>query len=342
VFGSRKNVLAVDVGSSAVKILEVHRDRDDLVITGFSRVDVASDTNRADAIGECLKRGKFGGKRTVTAVSGKAVITRFLTMVRMSHEELQRAVAFEAEKYIPWPIEESQIDAVSLGDVQSQDPNAPPEMRVLVVAAKKSHVTDHAQMMVDHGLLPLAIDVDALALATAFEIHGRVTGSPPPQGAIALVDIGSSKTIVNILSGGTTRFVREVDMAGSDMTQAVSRKLAIEPFEAERVKCGPGDRSADIEDAIGPTLSDLGNELSLSLDYFEHQGEGSVEMVYLSGGGSLAPTVAESLERATGKKTQTWNPIEGLKVHGSRIDVDELNARAASLAVAVGLAAREV
>ena len=340
-FASRKSVLAVDVGTSAVKILEVQRERDDLVVRGFSRVDVAGDTNRGDAVAECVRRGKFGTKRAMTAVSGKSVIVRFLTMMRMSHEELQRAIAFEAEKYIPWPIEESQVDAVSLGDLPQADPSTPPEMRVVLVASKKTFVTDHAQILSDQGLAPMAIDIDAMAVASAFELHERLCGNAAPTGAVALVDVGASKSSINILVGGTTRFVRDVESGGADMTQALSRRLAIETFEAEKLKCTPGERAPEVEEAIAPTIADLANELNLSFDYFEHQGEGTIEGVFLSGGGALAPAVADAIERATGKKTQTWNPIEGLKVQSDGVDVDELNARAPSLAVAVGLAARE-
>ena len=341
-FGSRKSVLAVDVGSSSVKILEVQREGQDLLLTGFARVEVAGDTNRSDAVSEALRRGNFGSKRSMSSVSGKSVIVRYLTMVRMSNEELQRAVAFEAEKYIPWPIEESQVDAVSLGDLPQADASAPPEMRVLLVASKKSYVTDHAQMLVDQGLSPVAIDVDALAIGQAFELHQRVTGAQAPSGGIALIDLGATKTCINVLAGGVTRFTREVDSGGQDMTQAVSRKLAIEPFEAERVKCAPGEKAAEVEEAITPAIADLANELTLSFDYFEHQGEGQIEAVYLSGGGSLAPSMAEHIERATGKKTHMWNPIEGLKIQADGLDIDDLNARAPSLAVAVGLAAREL
>jgi type IV pilus assembly protein PilM len=330
----------VDLGSSAVKMLEVHRDRDDMVITGFARVEVAPDSNRGEAIAECMRRGKFTTKRAVVAVSGKAVIVRFLTMPRMSHEELQRAVTFEAEKYIPWPVEESQVDAISLGDAPQQDPTAPPEMRVLLVAGK-SYVADQAQFLVDQGLIPTAIDIDGLSIAQAYEIHNRVTSAPPASGSVAIVDIGSGKTSVTILNGGVPRFIREIDSGGYDMTQAVSRRLALEPFEAERVKCNPGDKAPDVEGAISTALSDLANELNLSFDYFEHQGDGSVESVYVSGGASSIPSVAEAIERATGKKAHIWNPIEGLKVHSDGLDVDELNLRAPSLAVAVGLAARE-
>jgi type IV pilus assembly protein PilM len=341
VFGSRKNVLAVDLGSSAIKMLEVQRDHDDLVITGFARVELAPDSNRGDALAECLRRGKFTTKRAVAAVSGKAVIVRFLTMPRMSHDELQRAVTFEAEKYIPWPVEESQIDAISLGDVPSEDSSAPTEMRVLLVAGKKSFVSDQAQLLLDKGLTPTAIDIDGLSIASAYEIHGRISGAPPGSGSTAVVDIGSSKTSVTILNGGTPRFIREIDSGGYDMTQAVSRRLSLEPFEAERVKCNPGDRAADVEGAMTTAISDFANELNLSFDYFEHQGDGSVEAVYVSGGASAVATIAETIEKATGKKTHVWNPIEGLKVRPDGLDVDELNSRAPSLAVAVGLASRE-
>lgn len=341
-FGSRKSILAVDVGSSSVKILEVHREGDDLVLTNFSHVEVTSDSNRGEAVRECLRRGKFKSKYAVAAVSGKAVIVRFLTMPRMSHEELNRAVAFEAEKYIPWPVEESQIDAISLGDIPAQDPNASPEMRVLLVAAKKSHVTDYATLLSEQGLTPLALDIDSLAIATAYELHERRAGSAPAGGASALVDIGAGKTTVSIISGGTPRFIREIDSGGGDMTACLARKFAMENHEAERLKCAPGERAAEVEETVMSAVADLANELNLSFDYFEHQGDGTVDTIYLSGGASSVPTITENIERATGKRTHLWNPIEGLKVHAVGVDVDELNARAPSLAVAVGLAAKEV
>lgn len=341
VFGTRKNILAVDLGSSAVKMLEVHREQDDFVITGFSRVELAPDSNRGEAIAECLRRGKFGSKRAVVSVSGKAVVVRFLTMPRMTNEELQRAVLFEAEKYIPWPVDETQIDAVSLGDVPSDDATAAPEMRVLLVAGKKSFVADQAQLLLDQGLSPIAVDIDGLSIASAFELHGKIAGTQSGSGSTAIVDIGSSKTSVTILNGGTPRFIREIDSGGYDMTQAVSRRLALEPFEAERVKCNPGDRVAEVNGAMAAAISDLANELNLSFDYFEHQGDGSVESVQVSGGASSIASIAEVIEKATGKKTHVWNPIEGLKVRPDGLDVDELNSRAPSLAVAVGLASRE-
>lgn len=340
-FGSRKSVLAIDLGSSSVKILEVHREGNDLVLTNFSRVDISQDGDRGEAVRECLRRGKFKAKRAVAAVSGKSVIVRFLTMPRMTHDELNRAVSFEAEKYIPWPVEESQIDAISLGDLPQPDPNSPPEMRVLLVAAKKSFVTDHGQLLINQGVAPLAIDIDSLAIGTAFELHERMAGSAPQAGAVALVDIGASKTSVSIIAGGTPRFIREIDAGGGDMTQAIARKYGMETFEAERLKCAPGDRQAEVDDAAMSAISDLANELNLSFDYFEHQGDGTVDAIYLSGGASAIASIAENIERATNKRTHLWNPIEGLKVHAAGVDVDELNSRAPSLAVAVGLAARE-
>jgi type IV pilus assembly protein PilM len=335
-------MLAVDLGSSSVKIIEFRREGDELVITNFARVDAPAEGNRNEALAECLKRGKFKAKQACAAVSGKAVIVRFLTMPRMPHDELHRAVTFEAEKYIPWPADESQIDAISLGDVPSQDPNSPPEMRVLLVAAKKSFVSDFAQLLIDNNVNPIAIDIDSLAIASAFEMHQKATSQPAAGGAVGLVDIGSGKTTLTIVAGGTPRFMREIDSGGTDMTAAIARRLAVEPFEAERVKCSPGDRASEIEDAIAPAVADLANELNLSFDFFEHQGDGTVESVFLSGGASVAPSIAESIERATSKKVHLWNPMEGLKVHAHGFDVDELNARAASLAVAVGLAAREL
>jgi len=121
-----------------------------------------------------------------------------------------------------------------------------------------------------------------------------------------------------------------------------TRRLSLEGFEAEAVKRTSEDHQAEVRTAIGPVLEDLASELMLSMDYVEHNEGLTVTEVLLSGGGVLAPGAAEYVEQAVARPTRLWNPLEGLRVDVNRVDVEELEAWAPSLVVAVGLASRVV
>ena len=199
---------------------------------------------------------------------------------------------------------------------------------------------EQVQLVISCGLTPVAIDVDLFALANAWELCGLPPEDDEAVSALALVDVGATRTSINVLCGGETCFSREVAIGGQDMTQAVARRLGIEPFEAEAIKRASESHEAEVNTAIAPVLEDLVSELSLSLDYVEHHSGVRVDEILLSGGGALAPGAAGYIEQATARRARAWNPLEGLRVDASRVDVEELEAWASTLVVAVGLATR--
>lgn len=340
-FRSKKSVVGLDLGSSSIKAIEITRDKYDYVITGFSRVEVPPDGNRAEAVKEAFRRGKFRSKHVVSAVSGKSVIVRYVSMVNMSDDELRNAIQFEADNYIPFEIDEVALDCVKLDTLARAEGEDNDQMRVLLVAVKRSHVDEQVAMLQEAGLGPLAIDVDSFAIGNAFELHEKLT--PTILGddrAVALIDIGANKTCINVLHGGTSRFTREVYTGGNDLTQAIARSMGQELYEAESLKLHPEDAEDVLRDTLAPVLDDLANEVSMSFEFFEQQNHAVVEEVFLSGGSALLPFLEADFERRIEKKTRVWNPIEGLKVRSESVDIDLLNAWAPSLAVAIGLAAR--
>src|SRR5690606_29401299 len=125
---------------------------------------------RRDALADLFRNGGFRTKRVASAVSGKSVIFRYVNMAQMSADQMQGAVRFEADKYIPFDIEEVQIDTQKLLDLPGAE-GASAEMKVLLVAAKKSIVQDQAEMLAELGLLPTCISVDAFALGNAYELN---------------------------------------------------------------------------------------------------------------------------------------------------------------------------
>jgi len=187
----------------------------------------------------------------------------------------------------------------------------------------------------------VAIDVDAFGLGNAFELgEGLSPAIEERDRVVALVDIGANKTCINILKGNVSQFTREVYIGGGDLTAVITRRLGIEPFEAEFLKRAPQDRAAEGAGAGPPLIGDIANEINLSFDFFENQADTEVTDVHLSGGTAMMAGLEEILERIFEKRTRVWNPIEGLKVKSDNVDIDTLNRNAPRLAVAVGLASR--
>lgn len=336
-FGKSKKILALDIGSSEIKALEVQDTGAGIALTGFASAKIGNQNETIYAIKEIIKKVNFKVKRCVTAVSGRSVIVRYVTMAQMPLEDLRQAIRFEADKYIPFDVDEvvmdTQILEDNVGDAGS------PEMKVLLVAVRKSLIEEHLALLADAGLQPHIIDVDAFALGNAFEVRARGQGGLAPEKVVALIDIGSNKTNINILKGGVSYFTREVYLAGNDFTEAVSRKFNLDTQEAERLKCDPGGQAAEVEEAILPTLDDLGNEIQLSFDYFENQFDRVVEEVYISGGSARLPGLQRAFEGAFEKSVVFWNPLEGVEIKGN-VDARVISQYAGQLAVGVGLASR--
>ena len=336
-FGRNKRILALDIGSSEIKALEVV-DSGGIGLTGFASTKIGNQNETIYAIKEILRHANFKACRCVTSVSGRSVIVRYVTMAQMPEEDLRQAIKFEADKYIPFEVDEVIMDTQILEDTVGDSDQ--PEMKVLLVAVRKSLIEEHLALLQEAGVQSQIIDVDAFALGNAFEVRARSQGGLPPEKVVALIDIGANKTNINILKGPVSYFTREVYLAGNDFTEAVSRKFNLDTQEAERLKCDPGDQAPEIEEAILPTLDDLGNEIQLSFDYFENQFDRVVEEVYISGGSARLPGLQRAFEGAFEKSVVFWNPLECVDVRGDRIDTKTLQQYSGQLAVGVGLASR--
>ena len=349
-FRRGKSIVGLDLGSQVIKAVEISLEGPEPVITGFARVEVPPGGDKAQALAEVFKRGRFRSKAVVTSMAGQSVVVRYVAMPRMSENELRQAVRIEADRYVPFELDEVMLDCQPLARSRgADDGGADDQMNVLLVACRLAALEEQIQLVLGQGLTPSAIDIDAFALANAWELCGlpdeeidSATGeeAPPEERGIALVDVGAMRTSINVLCGGETCFSREIGIGGQDMTQAVARRLGMEVFEAEAIKRAGDENKAEVSRAIAPVLEDLASEITLSLDYVENHEGLRVDEILLSGGGALAPGAVTYIEQATARTTRTWNPLEGLRVAEDRVDVEELEAWAPSLVVALGLASR--
>ncbi len=334
----RKSIVGLDIGTSCIKAVEITQDKYDFVITGYAQIEVPDEQGRNEAVAELFRAGRFRTKRVATAVSGKSVIFRYITMVDVPDDRLQQAVRFEADKYIPFDVSEVEMDAQKLSSTTGEGGKS--EAKVLLTAAKRTVLDDHARMLTEIGLQPVSVGIDGFALGNAYELSDVVNPGVREGGrTVALIDIGATKASINILRNNISCFAREVPMGGDDLTQAITRRVGIETAAAEALKRDPGEQMSVVQEAVAQVLEDLGNEINLSFDFFENQNDGEVQEVLLTGGAVLLPFLEEGLEKIFEKRTRVWNPIEGLKVRSDNVDVEALNQFAPQLAVAVGLAA---
>jgi len=333
----QKSVIGLDIGASAVKAVEITWSGSRPVITGFGFAPLSSPEAVPEAVLQVLREGDFHTRRVVTSVSGRAVIVRYLTMFKMSPDDLRNAIRFEADKYIPFDVDEVVLDCQpfdqdGLGDLAAN------EMRVLLVACKRAVIDEQLRILAAAGLQPEVVDVDVFALGNAFEMALRAHGDGSARTS-ALVDIGSSKTSVNLVRAGSSLFTREIHTGGEAFTAAIAGRLGIRHGEAETLKLFPGEDLDRVRQAVTPGVDDLAAEVRLSFEYFENQFDLGIDEVLLSGGGSRLVGLDQDLARIFNRPTTPWDPTGDLDISDG-VDMVALQEHVSELAVAVGLAAR--
>ncbi|MEE9392416.1 MAG: type IV pilus assembly protein PilM [Planctomycetota bacterium] len=335
-----KSVVGLDIGNSAVKAIELTKSGQSYRVTGYAQIDFPSGEMEAkiSAVSQLMKEAGFRSKKVSTNISGKTVIIRYLNMVAMDDGELRNAIRFEAEKFVPVSLDECVLDCQRLEGI---DGDSPSESNVVLVAAEKSLLNQQIAIVQKAGYTPEVIDVDAFAIGNAYKLFveqaGDIDGSS--LGAMAFVDVGATKTTVNIMVSSCPVFTREIYLGGADMTASIARQLGLDEPHAEALKRCPGDKFEEVQNAVFPTLDDLGNELQLSFDYFEGQNNASIERVFVSGGASRMSFFCESLSKICEKPVEVFNPFTGIQVDDD-IDQELLVSAGTQFVVAVGLAAR--
>jgi len=349
-FGSQ-SLVGLDVGSSTIKAVELTaRGKSgsfELAKLGVAQVPAESIVQGAflnasaitDAIREAVEAGKIKTKNVAVAVAGHSVIVKKVSLPSMTREELDEQIRWEAEQYIPFDVNEVNLDFQILegGGEEGQ-------MEVLLVAAKKDLIDDYVQVITEAGLTPVAIDVAAFAVENAFESNYDFS----PSETVALVNIGAQVVNINILSGGVPCFTRDITTAGNQFTEEIQKALSVSFDEAERVKLG--GRGADsqdvvpqeVEQAIQAVTETVIGEISRSLDFFSATSADSrIEKVYLSGGACRVSGFLDAFRDRTGLPAELLNPLSRM-LPSNRFDPEYLEDLAPSLGVGVGLALREV
>jgi len=263
-----------------------------------------------------------------------------ISLPTMTREELEESIRWEAEQYIPFDINEVNLDfqIIEGGDQEGQ-------MDVLLVAAKKDLIDDYVHVITDAGLRPVVIDVAAFAVENAFEGNYDARSDE----VVALVNVGSQTVNINILAKGAPAFTRDISTGGNAFTEEIQKALSVSWEEAERIKIGGGAREEsqdvvphEVEQAVRGVTDTVIGEISRSLDFFAATAADSrIAKVMVSGGGSRVSGFESAFQGKTNLPVARLNPL-GRVVSTRKIDADLLEEWGPSLAVAVGLAMRKM
>ena len=345
-FAKEKFLVALDIGNSVTKVVKLKFFKESIELCGFelepTPADLAEFFKKAASYQDANKANPlFSAKDGVNiSVSGPSTIIRYLSFPNMSDNDLKNALKFEAQKHIPFSIDEVNLDGYILREGLPDN-----KMQVLLAAVKKEFLSKRIKIIQDAGINVNIVDIDSVALINAFnfnyfqEEEEKREENQKAQ-TLALLNIGAYMSNLNILEGRIPCLSRDIQIAGNNFTQKLADILGIDFKSAEGLKCNPAqDRLDKIVMAIESVLSNLAQEIRASFDYYENQNASSVAKIFLSGGGSLFTGLKDMLANLMATEVQYWDPLRKISL-AEGIDSEKLKAVSSQLAITVGLALR--
>jgi len=274
-----------------------------------------------------------------TALCGHHVIVKRISLPVMSDAELAESIHWEAEQYIPFDIDDVNLDYQILeGSSLSGEGN----MDVLLAAAKRDKINDYIGVVNQAGLNPQAVDIASFAMQNAFEANYEFESDQ----VVALVDIGSAVSSISVLHGGSSVYWRDINIGGNQYTDAIQKELNLSAEQAEQLKRGEEIDGIPYE-RVQPTLSavtdDIGTEIQKTLDFFKQISatDQALDRLYLTGGTAQIVHMKESLAERLGTQVELFNPFRKIPPASKEASAELINEMMPTASVAVGLALRK-
>jgi len=346
-----KAVVGLDIGSSAVKAVELKPSGKSYRVAAFASESVPADSIvdgaiiDADAVVSTIKKlfdktPAFKTKKVCASLSGNTVIVKKITLPVMTEAELRDSIYWEAEQYIPFDIQDVNLDYQILD--AGTGPDSRGSMEVLLVAAKKEKIGDYTSVITQAGRQPVVMDVDAFALQNAYEVNYGLE----PAKIVVLLNAGASAININVLQGDQSVFTRDISIGGNAYTEAVQKELGL-PFEvAEQLKKGIPVDGATFEDAqpvLRAVTENVLLEVQKTLEFFKAAASvDHIDRVVLSGGVSRIEGLRERLQERLQAPVEHFDPFKVVSWDAKKLGGTDAADVSATAAVAVGLALRQV
>ncbi len=345
-FKKKDNLIGLDVGSYCIKMVQVNTAATPVKLLNLGVFPVPADSfvegrvHKSEAIAKAIQEVISGSKvkerLVATAVSGYEAMIKKIELPTMTEDDLRKRMQAELGQYIPYNIEEVDVDYQIL-DVTKDRPNY---MDVMLVAAKKESVGDYVNLLKLAGMDAAVVDVDYFALSNAFEFSYGLNNDEN----IALVDIGANKAIMSIIIRGIPSFTRGLSIGGGQITDRIRDHLKLTQDEAERAKLGdasvhvPADK---LEEIFVSSVRKWVNELKRAIDFFySNFPENRIDKVMLSGGSCGIAGLDKVFQENIEVPVEIFNPLTRLDYDPKVFDPDYLSHIGPQMAIALGLALR--
>jgi type IV pilus assembly protein PilM len=345
-FSKKTEVIGIDIGSSSVKLVQLKdlKGSYELLNAGIvplppeAIVDntIMDNATIVNAVKSLVTSLGVKVKDVACSISGNSVIIRKITLPVMPAEELEDQIAWEAEQYIPFDINDVNMDF----QILSPDSIDPSKMVVLLVASKRDIINDYLAVFNEAGLSLSVVDVDSFAVQNAFEINHDAGA----EDVVALINVGASVMNINVVREGISLFTRDVQMGGNLYTEEIQKHLGVSGSEAESMKILAVEaNNSELLDVLGKVNETITQEIRRSLDFYNSTAsDDRITKVFVSGGSSKGYKFIESVSDKIGIPVELINPFAKLKYNEKDFDPEYLQEIGPLMAVTVGLAIRRV
>lgn len=346
-FGRKKTpLLGVDISSTSVKLLELSKSGNRYRVEAYAveplppnsvmEKNITDVELVGEAVGRAVKKSGSRLKTAACAVAGSAVITKIITMPSdLTEEEMESQIQVEADQYIPYPLEEINLDFEVLGPSET-DPN---RVNVLLAASRSDNVDVRVAALELGGLTAKVVDVEAFALESSVGLIAR--NDPNDYGTlVAVADIGATMTTLSVLEDFNIIYTREQMFGGRQLTEEIMRRYGLSYEEAGLAKRQGGLPDNYEPEVLEPFKFSMVQEVNRALQFFFSSSKyGAVDSIILAGGCASIPGVAEMIEEKTGTTVRPANPFANMAV-ASGVRAQALANDAPALMIACGLALR--
>lgn len=336
-------MVGIDIGTKTVKIVELEKSGDaySLIASGIVAVSGVtsgglSDEKEIASLGAIINKlhsqAGISSKDVAVSLPESMVFTRTIKFPLLTDAEIASAVKWEAEQYIPIPVNEAIIQHTIL---ERNEKSSPPQVTVLLVAAPKTVVEKYTRLVSAAGLNPIAVETELMALTRVLAPAGKT---------VMLIDLGANSTDIAIANSTLLSFSRSIPVAGEAFTRAVSQNLGITPVQAEEYKKTygliEGELEGKVKAALDPVLRMVIDEIKKAIHYYQTEEEGEApSTILVSGGSSGLPEIIITLTNLLGVEVQIANPFSRLLIDPA--SAGRLAPYAPLYAISVGLAMRD-
>ncbi|MGH7459332.1 MAG: type IV pilus biogenesis protein PilM [Longimicrobiaceae bacterium] len=343
-FGRGKQTVGLDVGSGYIKVVAVDHSGAQPEVTHLAYTPQVADAIVegevmdpqlvTDTIRSLFESAGIKGKSVATSVGGRDVIVKKIQMDRMKPAEAREVIRWEAEHYVPFDMENVELDFQILNPEEDGL-----QMDVLLVAAKREVVDHKTALLIDAGVAPAIVDVDAFALYNAFAYNYP----DAMDGTVALVNVGHELSTVNVVQGGGPVLTRDLPFGSRRLREELRRVHGLDVEEAEKVVEGRSERQGEFGDTLREKAQELAVGVERAVAFLSMGGgeEATLERVFLCGGGARVPGLVDAVGERLGVRTEVANPFQRLHARAGVTEFFPTEELAPMLMLPVGLALRK-